>query len=463
MASEAERRIGKVAAVLALIVVLGFAIRFAVWVHPAYGAQGLAIYDTFVYTSFGLAYVQAISTMNLTALTGINPGVPPLAMLLTGLSAHALGQALDSVRAGLLAPITASALTAIPAYIIARRYAGRAALLAPAIVAFDPFLIQYSAAYLDSIGTLFATASAAFITGPQSRRALILAIIFASLAVLTKLSFGIFTVILALLLLYTRRITAGSALLYILIPPASLLLSPGIWRPGNVEVIVQGHLRFNNLPLAPLLAPFTIEVPLSLPWHILTYLGMGQVAWNTLPHAAPLILFSLIIYRAAQNSLRIPGHAAIPASAMVLAIFLIPRGYWTVSWGAGFIQGVLIRHFYPYYFYPAGPFFAALAASLLAPGAEEKTIPRAITYPVLAASLLSPLAFIMNSGLPYWDFIFNLIYSASLGSWIAEGLAAAGITAAALAATLAAAEMLHRKTCSRTRDTGLDYEKAQHL
>ncbi|MEM1534840.1 MAG: hypothetical protein QXE49_07135 [Nitrososphaerota archaeon] len=435
----------KTVALLALIVALGFAIRFTIWIYPAYGNQGLTIFDPGTYTVFGLSYIQAITSMNMTALSSINPGVPPFGMLLTGLSAHALGQFIGIFQAGLLAPITASALTAIPAYMIANKTSQKLALVAPALVALDPFLIQYSTSYLDSIGTLFATTSAFYIINQQNRRALILAIIFASLAILTKLSFAIFTSLLALLLLYTKKTTAKSAALYLLAPPLTLLLSPAIWRPSNIGVIVQGHLQFNNLPLAPLLAPFTINVPLSLPWHILSYLGMGQVSWGTLPHITPLILFILLSYRTAQNRLHIPSHVVVPASAMVLAIFLLPRSYWTYSWGAGYIQGVLVRHFYPYYFYPASPLLAALSASILAPRTIDNHQRRIAAYPALLTALLSPLVFIMNLGMPYWDFLFNLIYSASQGYWVTEGLVATGITTAILATVLAAAEIIYKK------------------
>lgn len=434
----------KTVALLALIVALGFAIRFTIWIYPAYGNQGLTIFDPGTYTVFGLSYIQAITSMNMTALSSINPGVPPFGMLLTGLSAHALGQFIGIFQAGLLAPITASALTAIPAYMIAKKTSQKLALVAPALVAFDPFLIQYSTAYLDSIGTLFATTSAFYIINQQNRRALILAIIFASLAILTKLSFAIFTSLLALLLLYTKKTTAKSAALYLLAPPLTLLLSPAIWRPGNIGVIVQGHLQFNNLLLAPFLGPFAIGVPLSLPWYILTYLGMGQVAWNTLPSIIPLTLLVTIVYKALRDRPYIPSLAAIPAAAMILAIFLLPRNYWTYSWGAGFIQGLPIRHFYSYYFLPAIALLAATTAATLA-STREQPSSRLIAYPILLYALLSPLATVMNLAFPFWDFLFTLIYSATQGHWITEGILATAITSATLIAAATAAEILHRR------------------
>lgn len=431
--------------ILALIVVTGFAVRYAVWIYPMYRGQALALYDPDVYTTFGLSYIHAITSMNFTALTDINPGVPPLGMILTGLSAYALGPFMGSSQAGLIAPITASVLTAFPVYIIAKKSASRFSLLAPILIAFDPFLIQYSVAYLDSIGTLFTALSAACIIGSSNRRSMSLAIFFASLAVLTKLSFAIFTVIFALLLLHTKKLTANRALVYLLVPLASLALSPGIWRPGNIEEIVRGHLHRNNLPLAPLLGPFTVDLPQSLPWYVLTYLGMGQVSWSTLPALTPLTLLISTIYVTLTRRLHGLGYAAIPASAMMLTIFLLPRNYWTSSWGGVFTQGVLVRQFYPYYFYPVVALLSVVVV-LTVSSDGDRVRSRAITYPPLLLALLSPFAVVMNLGLPYWDFIFLLIYNASKGSWIIEGLIATVTTTLMLVVALVMAELIHRKT-----------------
>jgi hypothetical protein len=433
----------KRAAILAAIIILGFAIRYMVWIYPMYATQGIIIYDTGTYTVFGLAYIEALTSMNLTALAGINVGVPPLAMLLTGLTTQAFGQYIGPIQASLVAPMTASALTAIPAYMIARKISPKLSLIPPALVAFDPFLIQFSASYLDSIGTLFALTSTAYTLNTGDRKSTILAILFASLAVLTKLSFAIFITIYAILRIIFKQTSIRSGVSYILIPSASLALSPWLWMPSGLQTSVTGHLQFNNLPLSPFIGPFVIGLPQSLPWYILAYLGMGQVAWNTLPPIAPLVLLAIIMYTTMKNKPYITGHpAAMAASAMMLTIFLLPRNYWTYSWGGGAIQGVLIRQFYPYYFYPLIPFLA----TLIPPANRSESInSRLVTYPILLTTLLSPLTFTMNLGLPYWDFLFTLIYSSSQGSWVAEGIIAITITVAILIASVTAAELLHRK------------------
>jgi hypothetical protein len=75
---------------------------------------------------------------------------------------------------------------------------------------------------------------------------------------------------------------------------------------------------------------------------------------------------------------------------------------------------------------------------------------RLITYPVLFASVLSPFALVMNVAFPYWDFLFTLIYSLSLGRWVAEGLAATSVTTAMLVFAVMFSELLHRRVfCSK--------------
>jgi hypothetical protein len=64
----------------------------------------------------------------------------------------------------------------------------------------------------------------------------------------------------------------------------------------------------------------------------------------------------------------------------------------------------------------------------------------------VATAALSPLAVVMNTGLHYWDFIFTLIYNYAQGQWGLEGLAMVVFTTALLAAVLALAEFIHRRT-----------------
>jgi hypothetical protein len=437
---------------LLVIVTMGFAARFMLWINPGYGFQRLSIYDTGAYTGFGIAYVEALRTMNMTALSGINPGVPPLSMILTGLSINLLGNVLGTIQAGLLVPITASTLTAIPVYMIARKNSERSGLIAALLISLDPYLIQYSSTYLDAVGTFFITTLVAFILYSNHRSSFPLAVLSACLAVLAKLTFLIFLVIFVLLLALRKMINYRRALYLLIIPALSLLVSPWMWSTGTFEIAIKGNMQFNDLPFAALLGPFVINVPQSLSWYVLSYLGMGQVFWNTLPMVSPLALLLIIIYRSFKKELSFSPLPSIAASSMILTIFLIPRNYWTYSWSGGAVLGVLSRQFYPYYFYPVGPFFAILAGTLLAQqnNRTETDCSRLITYPVLLASVLSPFALVMNVAFPYWDFLFTLIYNLSLGRWVVEGLTATSVTTAMLVFAVMFSELMHRRVfCSK--------------
>jgi hypothetical protein len=439
-------RPSRVALILAVIVFSAFLVRFTCWIRPGYCLQNLAIYDVGLISSFGVSYVEGIRAGNLTAVASVHPGVPPLGMILTGLSITALGPYIGQVEAGLLVPITFSTATIIPIYLILRRYSSRAALLASALTALDPYLIQYSTTYLDAVGTFFTAAAAYYILGQDRRGWLWKAALLGGLASLTKLTYLIFIAALIFLAAYTKNLPPKKGAAILTASASAVLLSPWLWTQQTIEKTVEHHTLLNNVPLSSIIGPFVIGVPQSMPWYILSYLGMGQVFWNTLPFITPLVTLAAILYRALQRKLHIPATLAIAASASVLAIFLLPRNYWTVNW-SGMLHGVLARQFYPYYFYPVGPFLAMLAAQLAtSPNSGEPRPTRLVSYPIVATAALSPLAVVMNTGLHYWDFIFTLIYNYAQGQWVLEGLAMVLFTTALLAAVLALAEFIHRRT-----------------
>ncbi len=438
-----------------------FLLRFTCWIRPGFCLQSLTIYDVGLISSFGVSYVEGIRTGNLTAVASVHPGVPPLGMILTGIGITVLGPYIGQLEAGLLVPITFSTATIIPIYMLLRRYSSRAALLASALVAFDPYLIQYSIAYLDAIGTFFA-ATATYHMFSQDRRGwLWMAALSGGLAALTKLTYLIFMAALIFLATYSKKLQPAKGAVILALSASATLLSPWLWLPQTIEKTIEHHTLLNNVPLSSVIGPFVIGVPQSLPWYVLSYLGMGQVFWNTLPFITPLATLVVILFRALQGRLQIPTALAIAASASVLTMFLLPRNYWTVNW-SGMLQGVLARQFYPYYFYPVGPFLAVLAAQIAAGPITDDTPPRRFTvYPVVATAALAPLAVVMNTIAPYWDFIFTLIYNYSLGQWLLEGAAMIAFTTALAAALVILAEYLYRRaTSTRPPAPTLDQTRA---
>ena len=418
-------------------------IRIAILVLVMYGYIQITMYDILIYADSGKKLVEALMRGDLSAAAGVNVGTPPLGMLLTGLFIMSLGGLFGEVAASMTPQIISSSLTVFPIYLIARRYSERAGLIASIIYALDPYLIQYAYTYLDPIGTLFILVAILLIIDKPRRRNLLLSGVLLGLASLTKLTFLIYAVIFTLMLGIYHLGRRSLLILATSLP--MLLLIPWLWFSEARLKAMEHHLSFNSYLPVVFVGPELISVPQAHAWYILSYIGMGQVFWNTLPFITPLILLIIIIHKSLRRELSLPLMPSIAASSMILTIFLLPRNYWTYSWGGGAVQGILLRQFYPYYFYPIGPFLAILAAALITGGGRAGIKSRIVSYPLLMAVLVSPLAVVMNLGLPYWDFIFTLIYSLAQGSWIIEGAAATAITTAILMATIIATELLHRR------------------
>ena len=408
----------------------------------------LTLYDVGFYVTAGSQIVDRFLSFDLRGMAEVNIGVPPLGMLLTGIFVKLLGPLTGAVEASLAWLVLISSLTVIPVYFIARHYSEKAGILAALLYSLDPYLIQYTVTYLDAPATFFITLAVFFILkklNDDGKRAVLAAGVLLGLASLTKLTYAIFTIILStLLLLYYRKKEA------LLIPAVALLMllaTPWLWFPQSLEKAIQHNMAFNYYLPMVFMGPLMLNIPQSYPWYLLSYLGMGQVTWNTLPFITPLILLIILLWRYMKNNITIPKNAAIPAAAIILTIFLLPRNYWTYNWAAGTVQGILVKQFYPYYFYPYGPFLAILTAAVLyTRGNTETTRSRLVTYPIIAVAAISPLTVVMNLGLPYWDFIFTLIYSTSQGYWITEGTTAIILSTIILIIVLISAEGIYRRS-----------------
>ncbi|MEM4449924.1 MAG: glycosyltransferase family 39 protein [Nitrososphaerota archaeon] len=387
--------------------------------------------------------VEALMRRDFESAASVNVGTPPLGMLITGIFIIIFGGIIDEVEASLIPQLIFSSLTVFPVFLIARRYSVKAGLIAAIIYALDPYLIQYSLTYLDALATFFTLMSLLIILDKPNNYCLLFSGILLGLASLTKLTFLLYAVIFTLMLAYYRYGKKSLIILGTSLP--MLLLIPWLWFSYARTKAVEHHLSFNSYLPVVFVGPEIIGVPQAHAWYVLSYIGLGQVFWNTLPFITPLILLFIIVYRFLKRELYLPLMPSIAASAMILTIFLLPRNYWTYSWAGGALQGILSRQFYPYYFYPTGPFIAVLAGILLAGGQGDNVKSRLLSYPIFMAALVSPIAVVMNLGLPYWDFIFTLIYNYSMGYWIYEGLLAIIITGVLLGFFLICAELFHKR------------------
>ena len=399
---------------------LSFLLRFSTWIYPGLGWGKLTIYDVALYTEYGTRMVHAFLKLDLKTLASINIGVPPLGTFVTGVFAMVFKNVIgDYYRAGLLAPIVTSSITASLIYFSLRKLSQKTALFASLIFAFDPYLIQFSSVYLDTIGTLFIMCAFYFFIQPTeaSMRKSLFTGLFIMLSILTKLTFAVFAFFLIIILALRKEYK--QALIILAFVSFSILLIPWIWFQETFQRAVIHHTSLNSLLPPIFFGPLMINVPESYPWYLLTYIGLGQIHWNTLPSISHMFLLIALIYRLSKRSFSIDPKLLIFSSLSVLTIVFIPRNYWrdlTEAFASN--EKLLARIFLPYYFYLPNS-VAGLVASSLILGKQSKEelfgggSSSLLLLPIIMYAFTAPFAFIMNLMSPCWDFIFTLILNFS--------------------------------------------------
>lgn len=403
-----------------VIFLVAFVVRFVVWIYPGIGWDRLTIYDVQLYTDYGKEMIAALSKWDFAKFASINVGVPPLGTLLVGLCEAIFDSLLESCKAGLLAPIIASSLTAILIYLILYKFSSKVALISSFLFGLDPYLIQFSGAYLDSIGTFFIMAAMLLFTNfkKTSKNILIVGFFF-MLSILTKFTFAVFTMFFITLLILLKK-DYWSAGMILVLSLSSIFLLPWIWFPSARQEAIVHHTSMNSLLPPIIFGPMIIGVPESYPWYFLTYFGLGQVFWNTLPSISHILLLPSLLVSFMRKELNLDDALLLFVAASILSIVFIPRNYWTYEWGMGFAkgEGVLFKQFYPYYFYFPNVIAGMISCKLLIDrkGFRELSCRElALVIPLIVYALTSPLAFVMNLYYPYWDFIFTLILNYSKG------------------------------------------------
>jgi len=175
---------------------------------------------------------------------------------------------------------------------------------------------------------------------------------------------------------------------------------------------------------AILYGPIRIGRPLTYPWYILTYLGVGYTGLGVGPYIIPLITLFAVCYRVISGRVLISKEMiwcfAWAAAAIIPLIFL-PRHYWISLGefpGIRVEEGVaLVKTFYPYYHIITAPPLSVLTAVLIV-GANKSEAPQEALQKclilfsylsVLTFITLSPIALASNIIFPFWDFLFTLI------------------------------------------------------
>jgi len=186
---------------------------------------------------------------------------------------------------------------------------------------------------------------------------------------------------------------------------------------------------------AILYGPIRIGRPLTYPWYILTYLGVGYTGLGVGPYIIPLITLFAVCCRAIGGKVLVSKEMiwcfAWAAAAIIPLIFL-PRHYWIPLGefpGIRVEEGVaLVKTFYPYYHIITAPPLGVLAA-VLSVRANKSEVPQQALQKslilfsylsVLTFITLSPIAFASNIVFPFWDFLFTLIINIGRNTILSE-------------------------------------------
>ena len=224
---------------------------------------------------------------------------------------------------------------------------------------------------------------------------------------------------------------------------------PWLWFPDSLKAAFTFNTSMNSILPPIIFGPLLIGVPEAYPWYFLTYFGLGQVHWKVLPSLSQAALFLSLVYGFIRGRVRIDSRVLVFLTAAVLSVAFIPRNYWTYSWAMGQIKSeeVLIKQFYPYYFYLANTASGIAALSQFSGYVKGFRGQKVLFSIVLLFALTFPFVLIFNLGYPYWDFIFTLIFNYSQGNPVLAlyGLTALLITLIMSLGTLSLTLILSRK------------------
>jgi hypothetical protein len=444
-----------------LLFLIPLAVRSLVWISDLQLSKDLSVWDIYIYKGLSSELLGHLSSGNLVAASTLIPQTPPLGLLIIGSLTKLNSFFLPEPKDILFSAIILSSLTCLVVYQIGSVISREVGLFAWALVTLDPYSVQFSVAFLDSVMLLFISLAMLLMVkdGLRSFRHLFMAALLLCFAVLSKFTAGVFVAVLTALIAITQRSVKKSLTLFILVATLSVALNIQFWTQEGIQLQLTtlskaaqpGTPTFNTLRLPVFFGPIDIGVPLSYPWYILTYIGMGYIHWKTLPYITHLLLFAAITYSLFRKKWNADTCIALWAATSILTIFFLPRNYWTASWSEGFIQGALTKQFYPYYFTITIPPSALLSSMLLLgnphniPTSVEGRTAKFIAIPILAFSSVAPLTFIMLLGFPYWDFIFTLITNYSKNPTYVDGLVAWVLTLLVLTYTAAWTAIASRK------------------
>jgi len=407
-----------------IIFLLPFMIRITIWFFGLSSLMGWGAYDTDVYLQASKSYVKAVLSNDMSKF-GVNVEHPPLGKLMLGFGVMLFSLFLDTWRAALVTLSIVAGMTAVVIYAIGRLIGGKKlALLAWLLFTLDPYAIRWTVAWLDVFVNLFMLGAIFMLLNEKLKSWKKWAGIgfFGGLATLSKYIAIPYVFLLAVFFAPNVRKFLLCMLTCLF---THILLNVHLWFPHYFMKGLSMNVEMNMGVPAIFYGPIKIGFPITYPWYILTYLGLGYTSWGTGPYIAPIIALAAIIYRVFTKKLFrgnvIPVLFILTSSSLIPLVFL-PRQYWIflgefpgfkVEEGIAFTKG-----FYPYYYTITIPMVDLLAASLIARGRHidlnilfRERVLKPCMFFVLVFLILSPIGFVANTIYPFWDFLFTLMVS----------------------------------------------------
>ena len=417
---------------------ISFTVRLFFWFFRVSSFIGWGIYDIQTYINAGKSYAQGLIQLDLEKF-GVNCEHPPLAKLILGLGIYALSPLLGDFKAAMMVLCVVSSLTAVLVYFIGASLGGeRAGLIAWSLLTFDPYVIHWTVAWLDVFVNVFMTASFFFMVKKDMTvyKRWILAGLFGGLSTLSKYIAVPYFFLLSILLSKRLRLMILSIVVCVVI---HICLNVHLWMPQTLANAISLNVKMNLGIPAIFYGPIRIGRPLTYPWYILTYLGVGYTGLGVGPYIIPVITLFAVCYRVISGKMLVNKETIWSfawAAAAITPLIFLPRHYWVSLGefpGIRVEEGVaLVKTFYPYYHVITAPPLGVLAAVLMVKADKSEVIRHVLRKSLILFSYffvftfitLSPIAFASNIVFPFWDFLFTLIINigkniilSELGIW----------------------------------------------
>lgn len=310
------------------------------WVWVAGSGMGFIGFDTLEYLSEGKVYVQGLLSGNVISFSE-GAWHPPLARVLIGLVQLPFSDAKASMEAAVLLLCILSASICTATYSLGRLMGGNAAgWLAWALVSFDPGMVAWTTAWLDTPMVLFTLLALRYLYRNGGKRSAVLSGLFIALALLCKYSAAPYFL---LLLILTKKLDSRLALT-VLTCSLIVALNPQFWvLEGRSALSASVTSGWGFLPYALGFALYA--GPLGYPWAFLTAVGRFPAysifSWGgdslnrqlvVVPSATPLIVLGLLVVpmlvqsrrHLTRQTFRVPF---VWLGAAVLALALLPKSY----------------------------------------------------------------------------------------------------------------------------------------